>query len=150
MRSKNPELMEKICNYAEQHYLQNGHSPSTSMIAEAPDTPKATVYRYQVEMDEKGMMEYDGQEIQTTVTKKMNKDTTQTTRVGCVPCGSPQYEEENIREYISLPTASSARGYFFILRASGNSMIDAGIDDGDLVVVRKQNTANEGVLSLPL
>ena len=34
MRSKSPELMNKICKYAEQYYLQNGHSPSTTKIAE--------------------------------------------------------------------------------------------------------------------
>ena len=43
-----------------------------------------------------------------------------------------------------LPVALFGQGDFFILRASGNSMIEAGIEPGDLVVVRKQNTAEEG------
>lgn len=46
MRSKNPELMNKICKYAEQYYLQNGHSPSTSNIANAIGISRATAYRY--------------------------------------------------------------------------------------------------------
>lgn len=58
--------------------------------------------------------------------------------VGSVPCDSPQYEEENIEEYISLPTAIFGKGEFFILRARGQSMIEAGIDDGDLVVVKNR------------
>jgi repressor LexA len=96
------------------------------------------------------MIEYDGQEIRTPVTKKVNTDIAQTAIVGSVPCGSPQYEEENIEEYISLPTAIFGKGDFFILRASGNSMIEAGIDDGDLVVVKKQLYADDGDIVVAL
>ena len=101
-------------------------------------------------MADRGMIEYDGQEIQTPVTKKVNTDIAQTAIVGSVPCGSPQYEEENIEEYISLPTAIFGKGDFFILRASGNSMIEAGIDDGDLVVVKKQVYAEDGDIVVAL
>ena len=80
----------------------------------------------------------------------MNTDIAQTAIVGSVPCGSPQYEEENIEEYISLPTAIFGKGDFFILRASGNSMIEAGIDDGDLVVVKKQIYADDGDIVVAL
>ena len=103
-----------------------------------------------VAMNDNGMIEYDGQDIQTPVTKKLNKDTSQTAIVGSVPCGSPQYEEENIEEYVSLPTAIFGKGDFFILRASGQSMIEAGIDDGDLVVVKKQVEANDGDIVVAL
>ena len=80
----------------------------------------------------------------------MNTDIAQTANVGSVPCGSPQYEEENIEEYISLTTAIFGKGDFFILRASGNSMIEAGIDDGDLVVVKKQIYADDGDIVVAL
>ena len=150
MRSKSPELMNQICKYAEQYYLQNGHSPSTTKIAEAVGISRGTAYKYLVEMADRGMIEYDGQEIQTPVTKKVNTDISQTAIVGSVPCGSPQYEEENIEEYISLPTAIFGKGDFFILRASGNSMIEAGIDDGDLVVVKKQMYADDGDIVVAL
>ena len=150
MRSKNPELMEKICKYAEQYILNNGHSPATSTIAKALGIAKTTAYRYLIEMSDKGMIEYDGLEIKTPVTKKINTGSTQTAIVGSVPCGSPQYEKENIEEYVSLPTAIFGTGDFFILRASGESMIEAGIDDGDLVVVRKQAYADEGDIIVAL
>lgn len=142
--------MKEICEYAEQYYLQNGQSPSTTKIAEAVGVSRGTAYKYLVAMNDNGMIEYDGQDIQTPVTKKLNKDTSQTAIVGSVPCGSPQYEEENIEEYISLPTAIFGKGDFFILRASGQSMIEAGIDDGDLVVVKKQVEANEGDIVVAL
>ena len=144
MRSKSPELMSEIKKYIEDYYLQNRQSPSTTKIAEAVGIARGTAYKYLVEMAEKNMIEYDGQEIRTNVTRKYSGEQTQTPIVGSIPCGSPQYEEENIEEYVSLPTAIFGKGDFFILRASGQSMIEAGIDDGDLVVVKKQVEANEG------
>lgn len=150
MRSKSPELMSQICKYAEQYYLQNGHSPSTTKIAEAVGISRGTAYKYLVEMDERGMIKYDGKEIQTPVTKKVNKDISRTAIVGSIPCGTPEYEEENVEEYVSLPNAIFGKGDFFILRASGNSMIETGIDDGDLVVIRKQVSAEEGDIVVAL
>ena len=150
MRSKSIELMNEIKKYIEEYYQQYRQSPSTTKIAEAVGIARGTAYKYLAEMSERNMIEYDGQEISTEVTRKYNKEQTQTPIVGSVPCGSPQYEEENIEEYVSLPTAIFGKGDFFILRASGQSMIEAGIDDGDLVVVRKQVEANEGDIVVAL
>ena len=144
MRSKSPELMDKIKKYIEEYYLQNRQSPSTTKIAEAVGIARGTAYKYLVEMASRQMIDYDGQEIHTNVTRKYSGEQTQTPIVGSIPCGSLQYEEENIEEYVSLPTAIFGKGDFFILRAEGQSMIEAGIDDGDLVVVKKQMEANEG------
>ena len=121
MRSKSPELMSEIKKYIEDYYLQNRQSPSTTKIAEAVGIARGTAYKYLVEMAEKNMIEYDGQEISTNVTRKYSGEQTQTPIVGSIPCGSPQYEEENIEEYVSLPTAIFGKGDFFILRASGQS-----------------------------
>lgn len=142
--------MKAICQYAEQYYLQTGISPSTTKIADAVGVSRGTAYKYLVAMNDNGMIEYDGKNIQTDVTRKLNTETSQTAIVGSVPCGSLQYEEENIEEYISLPTAIFGKGDFYILHASGNSMIDAGIDDGDLVVIRKQNYARDGDIVVAL
>lgn len=150
MRSKSRELMKAICQYAEQYYLQTGISPSTTKIADAVGVSRGTAYKYLVAMNDNGMIEYDGKNIHTDVTKKLNTENSQTAIVGSVHCGSLQYEEENIEEYISLPTAIFGKGDFYILHASGNSMIDAGIDDGDLVVIRKQNYAHNGDIVVAL
>lgn len=150
MRSKNPELMNEIKEYIEEYYLQNRQSPSTTKIADAVGIARGTAYKYLVEMAKRNMIEYNGQDISTDVTCKYNIEQTQTPIIGSVPCGSPQYEEENIEEYVSLPTAIFGKGDFFILKASGQSMIEAGIDDGDLVVVRKQIEANEGDIVVAL
>jgi repressor LexA len=67
-----------------------------------------------------------------------------------IACGLPQFAEENIEEYVSLPEALFGKGPFYILRARGESMIDAGIDPGDLVVIRSQEEAKEGDIVVAL
>mgnify|MGYP003565127556 CR=1 FL=1 len=74
MRSKSPELMSEIKKYIEDYYLQNRQSPSTTKIAEAVGIARGTAYKYLVEMAEKNMIEYDGQEIRTNMRKKTLKN----------------------------------------------------------------------------
>ena len=111
MRSKSPELMSEIKKYIEDYYLQNRQSPSTTKIAEAVGIARGTAYKYLVEMAQKNMIEYDGQEIRTNVTRKYSGEQTQTPIVGSIPCGSPQYEEENIEEYVSLKVLVLQRNF---------------------------------------
>ena len=70
--------------------------------------------------------------------------------LGNIACGLPNVAEENIEEYVSLPESLFGRGEFYILRARGESMIEAGIEDGDLVVIRKQSDANDGDIIVAL
>lgn len=150
MRTKSQELMNEIKKYIEGYYLQHRQSPSTTKIAKAVGIARGTAHKYLVEMAEKGMIEYDGREISTNIIRKYSKEEVQMPIVGSVSCGSPRYEEENIEEYVSLPTAIFGKGDFFLLRASGQSMVGAGIDEGDLVVVRKQAEAKEGDIIVAL
>lgn len=142
--------MDRIKQYIEDYYFQYGQSPSTTKIADAVGISRAGAYNYLVAMDEKGLIEYENGCVETSVTKKINLERTSTPIVGSIPCGSPQTEEENIEEYVSLPTAIFGKGDFFILRASGNSMIEAGIDDGNYVVIRKTSVANDGDIVVAL
>ncbi|HEV8421117.1 MAG TPA: transcriptional repressor LexA [Actinomycetota bacterium] len=64
--------------------------------------------------------------------------------VGRVSAGSPVLAEQNIEEYLTVPTGFAGADDHFALRVSGDSMIGAGILDGDLVVVRRQDAADEG------
>lgn len=150
MRTKNFELMTQICKFAEGFIIENSRSPSTTEIAEEFGIARGTAYKYLVAMDERKMIEYDGHSIQTAVTRKCNNKRSQAAIVGYIPCGTPQEEEEHIEEYVSLPESIFGAGDFYILRASGNSMIEVGIDDGDLVVIKKQHTANEGDIVVAL
>ena len=54
------------------------------------------------------------------------------------------------REYVSLPVSLFGKGEFYILKASGDSMEDAGIEDGDMVVIRKQPEAHVGDIVVAL
>ena len=65
--------------------------------------------------------------------------------VGAVPCGAPMLAEQNIETYISVSTALAKKGSkYFLLRALGDSMNLAGINDKDILLVRQQETADKG------
>lgn len=152
MRSKSTELMEVIYSYIDQYYSTKHTSPSTTEIAKGVGISRATAYRYLVEMDNRGMIEYDGpsQTIITSMIRKFAPEVSSCPVVGSIACGSTQTEEENIEEYVSLPVSLFGKGDFYILRANGDSMVDAGIDDGDLVVISKQNKAKVGDIIVAL
>ncbi len=65
--------------------------------------------------------------------------------VGAVACGTPIFAEENIQTYISISTRMAKKGStYFLLRASGDSMDEAGINSGDLLLIRQQDSAENG------
>ncbi len=64
--------------------------------------------------------------------------------VGAVAAGSPILAEENIEEYVVVPAAAGGEDGEYVLRVQGQSMIDAGILEGDFVVVRPQDDASDG------
>ncbi len=65
--------------------------------------------------------------------------------VGSVACGTPIFAEENIQTYIQVSTRMVQKGStYFLLRASGDSMDEAGINSGDLLLIRQQDSAENG------
>jgi len=70
--------------------------------------------------------------------------------VGQVAAGSPVLAEENIEEYVEVPQIAGGEEGEYILRVRGDSMKDAGILDGDFVVVHRQETANNGEIVVAL
>ena len=70
--------------------------------------------------------------------------------VGSIPCGEATSEEECVEEYVKLPESLFGSGAFYILRARGDSMEDAGIHEKDLVVIQKQETAKVGDIVVAL
>lgn len=136
MRSKDTELMKRIQDYAEQFYLSNGRSPSTSEIGAAVGVHKATVYRYLSEMNEKGLLRYDGRCVATKKTAlAQNGMTVASVFRGAIPCGAPETIEAAVDQFVKLPTALFGDGNLYVIWAKGDSMIEAGIDDGDMIVV---------------
>jgi repressor LexA len=70
--------------------------------------------------------------------------------VGAVQAGQPVLAEENIEDYVQVPAAIGGEDGEFILRVRGDSMRDAGMLEGDHVVVRRQETANDGEIVVAL
>jgi repressor LexA len=70
--------------------------------------------------------------------------------VGSVAAGSPVLAEENIEDYVDVPEFAGGESGQFLLRIRGESMKDAGIIEGDLVVVREQSTAHNGDIVVAL
>lgn len=144
MRTRSAELMERIRAYAEEYIITRGASPSTTDIADSFGIARGTAYKYLVAMREKGLVGYEGGVISTPATEKAENGVCRAALVGSIPCGPLEEEEASVEAYFTLPEAIFGSGDFFILRADGDSMIGAGIEDGDLVVIRRQREAQEG------
>ena len=150
MRSKDPELMQQIKDYVESCYEDCGDTPSVQAIATAMGIAKTTAYRYLVDMAEQHKISYENGVISTEKIRKMSPEVNQAALVGSIPCGEPDEREAMIEEYIPLPVSIFGSGDFYVLRASGDSMIEAGIESGDLVVIQKQETASLGAIVVAL
>lgn len=74
-------------------------------------------------MNDNGMVTYDGKSITTEKTDKLITATVSILIVGSIACGIPNFAEENIEAYVTLPKYIFGFGSFYILRASGLSMI---------------------------
>ena len=151
MRKKNPELYQTIKAYVESHYEKEGRSPTVREIESGTGITRPTVQRYLTAMRESGEIEYNGiRGVRTITMSKTARETAAVALVGQVACGTPIYAEENVQEYYRFPAALLGQGTYFMLRAKGESMIEAGISDSDLVLVRQQNTAEPGQIVVAL
>ena len=131
MRSKNKELMIKIERFVSTFTDNCGISPTMQEVADGVGVSKATVHRYISQLCEEGRMDFSG--VRTMASTRTKAQAISVPILGEIACGIPKFAEENIEEYVRLPVALFGRGNFFILRAYGDSMVEAGIDDGDLV-----------------
>ena len=149
-RKRNPEMMKKISSFVEEYFFKYHRSPTMQKIADELGVSKSTAYYYINEMAEKGMLSYDGRTIATTSMQKSIYSVNRSPMIGNIVCGTPEYSEENFEGYVTLPESLFGTGDYFVLRTHGNSMIDAGIEEGDMVVVSKQNTVNIGDIVVAL
>ena len=144
MRSKSKSRMNEIKKFVENYYMQEYRSPSITEIAKAVNIARSTAHSYLVEMNKKGMVSYNGKDIRTELIEKIKPNVTRAAILGSISCGVLNFAEENVEEYVSLPESMFGKGEFFILRAKGESMIEVGIEEGDLVVIKVQNYSEEG------
>lgn len=150
MRTKDEALMQEIVEAVDEFYSQKGRTPTTRELATIVGISHTTVIRYLQEMDERKMLEYDGGKITTEKIRKSQDGTVSVPLVGSISCGAPLLSEESIDSYIRIPTKWLGAGEYFLLRANGDSMVDAGIDDDDLVIIRKTTEAADGDIVVAL
>ncbi len=135
MRKKDPERMDKIVGAIEHLKLAEGKEPTIPEIAAATGMSYSRVHSYLVEMNEKGIISYGNRRYDTPKTEMMSDRGRAVPIVGSIRCGDPQSEEPEILEYVRLPSAIFGSRDMYILTARGDSMEDAGIGEGDFVVV---------------
>jgi len=150
MRTKDTNLMKHIIEYIETCYFRDTHYPSCAEIGERVGVARNTVHRYLVSMNESGMIAYHGGVAKTPKMEMVSDGVHHAGVIGSVPCGPLTEMEETIEEYVPLPVSIFGEGDKYILHAIGDSMIGAGIDDGDLVVIKRQNTAQAGDIVVAL
>ena len=151
MRNKNPALNDRLESFVNEFYNQNLRAPSLREIESGTGISRQTAQRYLVAMREEGRLAYGGH---GPVTNYMASRTEVTTRalpvVGSIICGGPAGEEEQILGTLDFPVSLLGKGEFFVLRAYGDSMVEAGIEAGDLVIVRREHTASPGRIVVAL
>ncbi|MBR4474952.1 MAG: repressor LexA [Oscillospiraceae bacterium] len=148
MRSKSKETIAEIEQFVRDQNDRYGRSPTMQEIGDAVGISLATAYRYIKAMEKDGLIDYCG--VRGITAAKSRPEQTGLPVIGQVACGTPILAEENVEEYVRLPVSLIGRGKFFILRAKGNSMINVGIEENDLVIVRQQDTADPGQIVVAL
>ena len=144
MRSKNEAVFGEIIEFVNRYFEKNGRSPSTREIEGEIGLSHVTVQRYLQVLRERGEIEYDGHRSIVTEHIREMLDTSRVQMGSSIPCGALDDVIDEEMEHLRLPKSITGEGEFFLLRARGESMIKAGIDDGDLVLIRKQETATQG------
>ena len=135
-----------ILEFIRSEIEQKGYPPSVREICSAVGLKStSSVHAHLTQLEKKGLLRRD-----PTKPRAMEVLDGPVSRgrsvplVGRVTAGLPILATENIEEYLVLPQSLQGRGDLFALRVPGESMIEAGIEDGDIVVLRRQETAENG------
>lgn len=153
MKPVRRDYFPRIEQFINEYREANGTAPSIKEIAAFLNVCNTTAWRYVQRMTREGLLEYQGGygRISTIPNQKESDPTQAIPSVGTISCGLPLLAEENIEEYVRLPKSWIGSGdNVFILRAEGHSMINAGIDTGDMVIIRQQQTAEPGQIVVAL
>ena len=145
------EKSEKIFNFIVEFSEENGFSPSIRDIcANLNIKSTATVYAYLDRLKSKGLLEKSPLKKRALKPKIKKDGFTSIPIIGTVTAGSPIFAVENLEGYCPLPDDFKNGEDDFALRVSGESMINAGIFDKDLIIVKKCQTAENGSIVVAL
>jgi repressor LexA len=144
------ELTERqtaILEFISRHCRESGYPPTVREIGFAVGLASpSTVHAHLAKLEAGGHIRRDPTKPRAMYVRpdpaeaaSLARDVAALPLVGSVAAGSPRLAEEDVEDWVATPFAGD-----FMLRVSGDSMMNAGILDGDLVVVRRQPTAEEG------
>ena len=145
----NEEKLIKVMDYIKKFSEENGYTPSVREIGkECGIKSTATVYSYLQKLQDRGF-------LNKTTNKKRSVTLAKTSGVnipliGTVTAGQPIFAYENYENYYTFPSEEFRGDELFMLRVEGTSMIDAGIMNGDKIIVRRQPTAENGEIVVAL
>lgn len=150
MRPFNQTYLDDILKFVNKYYQDNRVAPTIVQVSSGVGVPRSTTHRYLQELRKRGLLEYDRGILSAPESAKMKTAYISAPLVGSIQCGSPEEEEEFVEEYVSLPVSLFGKGEFYILRAKGDSMVDAGIEEDDLIVIERNCPAEEGDIVVAL
>ncbi|MBM7572119.1 transcriptional repressor LexA [Aquibacillus albus] len=142
-----------ILEYIKEQVLEKGYPPSVREIGEAVGlASSSTVHGHLSRLEKKGYIRRDPTKPRAIEVLDLSdentipkEDATFAPVIGKVTAGLPITAVENIEEYVPIPnTIASPNDTIFVLVIVGDSMIEAGILDGDMVIVKQQQTAQNG------
>lgn len=157
------DKQQRVLDYVREQIKKDGYAPSVRDICKALDLKStSTVHGYLARLEKKGLIQKAalkprtlrivGEENEREEDKGFytSKEMVDVPIVGRVTAGMPILAVENIEDSFPLPIDFVGNSESFMLKVRGDSMIDAGILDGDLVLVKKQNTAENGDIVVAL
>ena len=135
-----------ILEFIRSEIEQKGYPPSVREICSAVGLKStSSVHAHLTQLEKKGLLRrYPTKPRAMEVLDGPVSRGRSVPLVGRVTAGLPILATENIEDYLVLPQSLQGRGDLFALRVQGESMIEAGIEDGDIVVLRRQETAENG------
>ncbi len=149
VRANAKAKQEAILSYIKREVSSRGYPPSVREIGDAVGlTSTSTVHGHLSKLEQRGLIRRDPTKpraieiIDDTFRAQAGQATVPL--LGKVTAGSPITAVEDIEEYLPAPPHGQNGHDIFALRVVGDSMIDAGIHDGDIVYVRRQSTAGNG------
>lgn len=149
MRRARGDTQEKILEFIKQEIRDKGYPPSVREICQAVSLKStSTVHGHLQRLEKKGLLHRD--EMKPRAIEVLDGRERETENVVSVPligevaAGIPITAEQEFIESLPLPESFVGSGEHFILNVRGTSMIEIGIRDGDMVVVRRQETADNG------
>jgi len=142
------EILDKIQNFI----LDHGYAPTVREIGQMVGLANpSAVFKHLLSLEKKGYLKREGGELRLSyLPDAVNQ--VRLPLVGLVPAGSPREMFDTLGESVEVPAWFAGRksGNLFCLKVTGKSMIDAYIDDGDLVVIERTETANSGEMVVAL